>query len=70
MFSIPWSIGGCLDVDSRKKFDVFYRDLLSGKFDENPVPKEIGKLEIPFPPEQTTYDYFFEVSALFLPLIY
>ncbi|PVD24358.1 hypothetical protein C0Q70_14839 [Pomacea canaliculata] len=63
MFSIPWSIGGCLDVDSRKKFDVFYRDLLSGKFDENPVPKEIGKLEIPFPPEQTTYDYFFEQKA-------
>lgn len=63
LFSIPWTIGGCLDVDSRKKFDAFYRELMTGKFDEHPIPKELGKLELPFPAENTTYDFFFEVST-------
>nr|KAG5708500.1 hypothetical protein BaRGS_026227 [Batillaria attramentaria] len=63
LFAIPWSIGGCMDNDSRKKFDVYYREVLAGKFDEHPLPKELGKLELPFPAEHTTYDFFFEQKA-------
>lgn len=63
LFAIPWSIGGCMDNDSRKKFDTFYRELMAGKFDEFQVPKELGKLETPFPAEHSTYDFFFEQKA-------
>ena len=62
LFAIPWSLGGCMDNDSRKKFDTFYRDIMAGKLEESPVPKELSKLELPFPAENTTYDYYFEVS--------
>ena len=51
-----------MDNDSRKRFDGFYRDIMAGKFEESPVPKELGKLEMPLPAENSTYDYFFEVS--------
>ncbi|XP_070191665.1 dynein axonemal heavy chain 3-like [Littorina saxatilis] len=62
MFAVPWALAGCVDNDSRKKFDAFYRDLMACKFDDSPLPKEVGKLELPFPAENTTYDFYFEVS--------
>ena len=64
MFSIPWSIGGVLDSDSREKFDAFYREVLLGKDEENPIPKNIGKIEIPFPDKDFVYDYMYEVGDL------
>ncbi|KAL8620603.1 hypothetical protein ACOMHN_017884 [Nucella lapillus] len=63
LFAIPWSLGGCMDNDSRKKFDTFYRGVMAGKFDEFPVPKELSKLEAPFPAENSTYDYYYEQKA-------
>uniref|UniRef100_A0A8C2U835 Dynein axonemal heavy chain 3 n=1 Tax=Coturnix japonica TaxID=93934 RepID=A0A8C2U835_COTJA len=30
LFALVWTIGGTIDADSRKKFDVFYRNLLLG----------------------------------------
>jgi len=64
MFSIPWSIAACVDVDGRHKFDAFYKDLLGGKFDEHPAPKVLGKIDVPMPGEHNVYDVFFEVNIL------
>ena len=50
-----------MDNDSRKKFDVFYRELVGGKDEENPAPKDLAKLDVPLPDQNTMYDYFFEV---------
>lgn len=62
LFSIPWSIGAVVDFDGRHKFDVFYKDLLAGKFEESPIPKVINKFDVPIPPEQLVYDVYFEVK--------
>ena len=70
MFSIPWSVGAVVDPDGREKFDAYYRDLLAGKDEANPVPKAIGKIEIPFPDTGIVYDYCFEVTHTFFPLIF
>ncbi|GFO33725.1 dynein heavy chain 12, axonemal-like, partial [Plakobranchus ocellatus] len=63
LFALPWSVGGCIDVDSRSKFDKYLRDLLGGKFEDLPVPKEVGKLDNLMPPEHPVYDYFYEQKA-------
>ena len=62
MFGIPWSIGALIDPDGRSKFDQFYRDLLHGKDESNPVPKSVGKIEGMFPESSTVYDYHLEVG--------
>jgi hypothetical protein len=62
LFSIPWTIAGCVDADGRKKFHEFYSEVLDGKNKDYPIPDEIKKVEAMFPPEQTVWDYFFEVS--------
>ena len=41
LFSLVWSIAGTITGDSRKKFDVFYRTLISGTDAEHPKPKTI-----------------------------
>lgn len=41
LFALVWTIGGIIDADSRKKFDVFYRNLLMGMNDENPCPNSV-----------------------------
>ncbi|XP_071083415.1 dynein axonemal heavy chain 12-like isoform X1 [Haliotis cracherodii] len=63
LFSTPWSIGGVVDVDGRQKFDVFFKDLLSGKFEEHPLPKVLGKIEVPFPSDNMVYDVMYEQKA-------
>ena len=63
LFGITWSIGAGVDVDGRQKFDTYFRDLLSGKFEEYPVPKAMGKIEAPIPPDHLIYDYMYEVSS-------
>ncbi|PAA47942.1 hypothetical protein BOX15_Mlig003862g8 [Macrostomum lignano] len=63
LFAIPWSIGGILDVDSREKFDKFFRELISGRNEANPIPKEIGKIETVFPENGMVYDYMYETKA-------
>ncbi|KAL8592235.1 hypothetical protein ACOMHN_030910 [Nucella lapillus] len=60
LWSIPWSLGGQLEVDGRKKLDAFYRDVLLGKNSEFPIPPGLSKLDIHYPPDNTTYDYFYE----------
>ncbi|KAL3853467.1 hypothetical protein ACJMK2_017003 [Sinanodonta woodiana] len=63
LFSIPWSIGACVDYDGRSKFDAYFKELLAGKIEEFPVPKVIGKFDVPIPTEQSVYDVYFEQKA-------
>ncbi|KAK6177269.1 hypothetical protein SNE40_015399 [Patella caerulea] len=60
LFAIPWTIGAGVDNDGRIKFDSFFREILSGKMEEYPIPKSVNKLEIPYPAEHHVYDYMFE----------
>jgi dynein heavy chain len=62
LFSIPWSIAACVDNDGRTKFDTFYKELISGKMEEFPVPKAVGKFDVPMPENQNVYEVFYEVS--------
>ena len=38
-FALTWTIGGTITGDSRKKFDVFFRDVIRGGYGDWPVPK-------------------------------
>lgn len=51
-----------MDTEGRKKFDVFYRELLLGKSSEYPVPEAVGKVEVLYPPDHNAFDYFYEAS--------
>uniref|UniRef100_A0A3B5AK42 Dynein axonemal heavy chain 3 n=1 Tax=Stegastes partitus TaxID=144197 RepID=A0A3B5AK42_9TELE len=60
LFAVVWSLGGTITGDSRKKFDVFYRTLISGMDDEHPRPKSIKlKKNNIFPERGTVYDFYF-----------
>eukprot|EP00105_Crassostrea_gigas_P043640 XP_019927788.1 PREDICTED: dynein heavy chain 12, axonemal isoform X3 [Crassostrea gigas] len=63
LFSIPWSIAAVVDNDGRQKFDSFYKELLSGKNESCPVPKSVGKFDVPMPDAMSCYDVFFEFKA-------
>ena len=41
LFSLVWTVGGTLTGDSRKKFDVYFRNLISGMDNDHPKPKTI-----------------------------
>ncbi|XP_015752501.1 PREDICTED: dynein heavy chain 12, axonemal-like [Acropora digitifera] len=60
LFSVVWSVGACVDTDSRIKFDGFFKDLIAGKNEDSPVPAIVGKIEAPIPHEGLVYDYLFE----------
>ncbi|XP_031567893.1 dynein heavy chain 3, axonemal-like [Actinia tenebrosa] len=64
LFSMVWSIGGTLNGDSRKKFDAFFRLLISGTDKDNQKPKDIkmSKQNV-FPDRGTVYDYYFVKQA-------
>ncbi|XP_075690041.1 dynein axonemal heavy chain 12 [Rhinoderma darwinii] len=62
-FSLVWSIGGCCDTDSRVKFDAFFKEILAGKNDQNPVPASVGKWECPFDDKGLVYDYMYELKG-------
>jgi len=51
-----------VDKNGRDKFDELFRELISGKNEEYPIPSEVGKIECPVPPEGQIYEYLFEVS--------
>ena len=40
LFALIWGLGGTLNGDSRKKFDVFIRELINGH-EQYPKPKSI-----------------------------
>ena len=49
-----------VDVDGRHKFDHFFKELVGGQTPDAPVPKAVGKLEVPLP-NDSVYDIYFEV---------
>ncbi|KAL5971244.1 Dynein heavy chain 7 axonemal [Taenia solium] len=64
LFSIVWGIGGCLDENSRIKFDDFIKPILGGKVPELPVPQSIGgRCDFQMPDTGLVYDYFFEFKS-------
>jgi dynein heavy chain len=53
-----WSLGATSDTDTRIKFDIFFRDLLRGKFE--PIPDMFqGKFDIQIPEKGLVHDYYF-----------
>ncbi|NXW28891.1 DYH3 protein, partial [Phaetusa simplex] len=60
LFALVWTVGGIIDADSRKKFDLFYRNLLMGMNDENPRPKSVTLTRSSiFPEKGSVYDFYF-----------
>ena len=58
-----------MDTDGRKKFDAFYKEVLSGKHPDYPTPPVLGtKLDVQFPPEHTTFDFYYDVSDYLYPV--
>ncbi|XP_031243962.1 dynein heavy chain 3, axonemal [Mastomys coucha] len=60
LFSLVWTIAGTINAESRKKFDVFFRNLIMGMDDHNPRPKSVKltKNNI-FPERGSIYDFYF-----------
>ncbi|XP_065190205.1 dynein axonemal heavy chain 12-like [Sycon ciliatum] len=63
MFSTIWSIGASVDSNSRDKFNTFLREILSGAVELHPIPAEVGKIEVPMPPEGLVFDFVFELKG-------
>lgn len=61
VFALIWGLGGTLNNDSRKKFDVFLRELINTN-DNKPKSIKLTKNNI-FPERGTCYDFFFEKKA-------
>uniref|UniRef100_A0A6I8N855 Dynein axonemal heavy chain 3 n=1 Tax=Ornithorhynchus anatinus TaxID=9258 RepID=A0A6I8N855_ORNAN len=62
LFAVVWTVGGTINSDSRKKFDVFFRNLLLGMDDSNPRPKSVKLTKNNIFPERGTfgvYDFYF-----------
>uniref|UniRef100_A0A5S6LE06 Protein MCM10 homolog n=1 Tax=Xenopus tropicalis TaxID=8364 RepID=A0A5S6LE06_XENTR len=54
LFSVVWTIGGTINTDSRKKFDIFYRNLLMGLDEHHPRPKSVKLTKNNLFPEKGT----------------
>lgn len=54
-------MGGSCDADSREKFSDFFREAVSGKLEDYPVPAAVGKWESPMDEKGLVYDYFYQV---------
>ncbi|CAB4066115.1 DNAH [Lepeophtheirus salmonis] len=62
--SIVWTMGSTLTIPDRSKFDVYLRDILSGKKQEYPLPASLNNKFDAIPPsEGTIYDFIFDFKA-------
>ena len=61
MFGLIWSVGISVDLEGRTKMDVFLRELLGGKNNDNPPPPK-RKIQNPLPEKATIYDYVWNVE--------
>ncbi|XP_062847578.1 dynein axonemal heavy chain 3 [Trichomycterus rosablanca] len=60
LFAVVWTVGGTINGESRKKFDVFYRNLLTGTMEQHPRPKSVKLTKSStFPEKGSVYDYYF-----------
>lgn len=41
LFALVWTVAGTINTDSRKKFDLFFRNLIMGMDDSSPRPKSV-----------------------------
>ena len=41
LFALVWTVAGTINADSRKKFDLFFRNLIMGMDNNNPRPKSV-----------------------------
>ena len=70
-FAIPWSLAAVIDPDGRKKFDLYYRNLISGRNEDLPVPASVVKVKVPFPDGGLVYDYSYQArQSVTCSLIY
>lgn len=60
-FSVVWSVGGSCDTDSREKFSDFFREIISGKSADHPIPAGVGEWDCPLPEAGLVYEYCYEV---------
>ncbi|CAO2583041.1 Dynein axonemal heavy chain 3, partial [Lemmus lemmus] len=60
LFSLVWTVAGTINAESRKKFDLFFRNLIMGIDDRYPRPKSVKltKNNI-FPERGSIYDFYF-----------
>ncbi|XP_067562537.1 dynein axonemal heavy chain 3 isoform X3 [Pseudorca crassidens] len=60
LFALVWTVAGTINADSRKKFDLFFRNLIMGMDNNNPRPKSVKltKNNI-FPERGSIYDFYF-----------
>ncbi|KAI8825240.1 dynein heavy chain and region D6 of dynein motor-domain-containing protein [Fimicolochytrium jonesii] len=64
LFSAVWALGGSIDGDSRKKFDLFFRQIMEGNDQARPTPRNV-KIDKPIPLGGSIYDYVFEKDRKF-----
>uniref|UniRef100_A0A8D0V2V3 AAA+ ATPase domain-containing protein n=1 Tax=Sus scrofa TaxID=9823 RepID=A0A8D0V2V3_PIG len=79
LFALVWTVAGTINTDSRKKFDLFFRNLIMGMDDNNPRPKSVkltknnifperGNLtQSPEPCTKTHPVFVAQVSELIIP---
>ncbi|ESO89088.1 hypothetical protein LOTGIDRAFT_210054 [Lottia gigantea] len=64
IFSLIWTIGATITGESRKQFDVFFRNLIGGTNADHPKPKSIKLTKSNSIPEKgSIYDYCFEKKS-------
>lgn len=56
-----WSVGGSCDTDSRERFSEFFRDIVSGKSKEHPIPVSVAGWDCLMDETGLVYDYYYEV---------
>ncbi|EAA13034.3 AGAP011441-PA [Anopheles gambiae str. PEST] len=57
MYAVVWGLGGVLDMESKVKFDEFYREIWKGE--QHPVPEAVGKIDVSMPGEGMIIDYVY-----------
>ncbi|XP_077977539.1 dynein axonemal heavy chain 12-like [Glandiceps talaboti] len=63
-FATVWSIGSSTDNDGQMKFDHQMREMMSGKSEDlPPIPSDVGKIEVPIPPEGLVFEYMYEFKS-------
>ncbi|ELK12135.1 Dynein heavy chain 3, axonemal [Pteropus alecto] len=60
LFALVWTVASTINSDGRKKFDLFFRNLIMGLDDNNPRPKSVRLTKNnTFPERGSIYDFYF-----------
>ncbi|XP_049547176.1 dynein axonemal heavy chain 12 [Anopheles darlingi] len=59
MYAVVWGLGGILEMESKVKFDEFYREIWKGTDEQHPVPEAVGKIDVSMPGEGMIIDYVY-----------